>query len=305
MDTTGPNHTNLAWILALLIGLGVAGGMYWKNNQTLTRRYDQAEQRADSLLSVKFLLEGDNRELKRQLETVADDNTYLDRRIKTLHGQLAKSDGVVAGLYRKKTAQSYTIRNLADSLAELQVIRDSLEHQLMAMRDKINWQSQSNTLLAKEKKELEQKQKDLNTRILTMVPRSAMTGDAFRVDVSKSNKKVTAKAKKATTLTISLNVPTSLNLEGKQELYMSLTDQQRQPMTPALRNTTIILPDMNEVIPVHAEQTVNFSRSPQRISFRFTSDAVVKPGTYRASVFTKDAYLGSVEFQLRDSFWFF
>ncbi|GAB3717893.1 hypothetical protein GCM10027592_60380 [Spirosoma flavus] len=305
METATRNQINLAWILATLIGLCLFGGIYWNNNQTLTHLYDQADQRADSLLSVKFLLEGDNRDLQRQLETTADDNDFLDRRNKKLHEQLAQNSRMMMGLRQSKTKQTRTIQNLADSLSQLLVIRDSLENQLVAMHDKLNWQNQSVALLTRQKNELEQTQKVMDERLLTMVPRSTITGDAFRVDVFKPNNKVTAKAKKANTLTVSLNVPTSLNLEGKQELYLSLTNQQQEPMMPAIRNTTVTLPNINEVIPIHAEQTVNFARNPQRISFSITPDAAVKAGTYRASVFTKDTYLGSIEFQLRDSFWFF
>lgn len=305
METRISSPTNLAWLLATLIGLGLVGGIYWKNNQALAYRYDQAEQRADSLLSVKFLLEGDNRDLQRQLETTTDDNAYLDRRIQNLHEQVAQRDRVVTDLRQTRTGQTRTIRAMNDSLSQLSVIRDSLENQLAAMRDKLTWQNQSNALLTRQKNKLEQVQQAIEARMLTMVPQSAITADAFRVDVCKSNEKVTAKAKKATRLTVSFTVPASLNLEGKQTLYVSLTDQQRQPMMPAVRNATISLPDVNDVIPIHAEQTVSFTQSPQRISFSLTPDAAVKPGTYRASIFTKDTYLGSVEFQLRDSFWFF
>ena len=63
METTERTPTTLAWILATLIGLGIAGGLYWTNNRKLTTRFDQTEQRADSLLSVKLQLEGDIRDL--------------------------------------------------------------------------------------------------------------------------------------------------------------------------------------------------------------------------------------------------
>lgn len=305
METTARNPTNLAWILATLIGLGLAGGLYWDNNRQLTSRYDQAEQRADSLLSVKFQLEGDNRDLQRQLETAADDKSYLNNRINELHEQVSQRDRIMNILRRTNTGQTRTIRNLNQDLGQLTTVRDSLESQMVAMHDKINWQSNSNALLLKQKNELEQQQQNLDARMVTMVPRSAITGDAFRVEVSKSNKKVTAKAKKLNTLTVSLNVPAALKLDGMQPVYLSMTDEQQKPMMPALRDATITLPDVNEVIPVHATQAVNFARNPQRISFTLTPEAGVKPGTYRASVFTKDAYLGSVEFRLRDSFWFF
>ncbi|GAB3945135.1 hypothetical protein GCM10028805_13730 [Spirosoma harenae] len=148
METVERSSTNMAWILATLIGLGLAGGIYWKNNQALTHRYDLAEQRADSLLSVKFLLEGDNRELKRELKTATDDNAYLDRRNKKSHSQLTQSDRIVTDLSQSHIEQTRIIRNVADSLSQLRIIRDSLENQLVAMRDKLNWQSESNALLA-------------------------------------------------------------------------------------------------------------------------------------------------------------
>lgn len=305
METTERNPTNLAWILAALIGLGLVGGLYWHNNHILTNQFDQVEQRADSLLSVKLQLEGDNRDLKRQLETAANEEDYLNNRVQSLHEQVNQRDQVVSTLRQNSAGQTQTIRNLNQNLSQLTTIRDSLENQMVAMHDKINWQSQSNALLMKQKNELEQNQKVLDTRILAMVPRSAITGDGFRVEVSKPNDKVTAKARKANTLTVSLDLPAVLKLEGLQEVYLSLTDEQQKPMMPALHNSTVTLPDVNEVIPVHASQTINFARNPQRISFTLTPEASVKPGTYRASVFTKDAYLGSVEFRLRDSFWFF
>lgn len=305
METTERNPQNLAWILAVLIGLGLVGGLYWNNNRTLTHQYDQAEQRADSLLSVKFQLEGDNRDLKKQLETATDKTDYLDNRINNLHEQLSQRDQIVTTLRRTNTGQTRTIRNLNQNVSQLSTVRDSLENQMAAMHDKLNWQSQSNALLLKQNQDLEQQRKILDTRIVTMVPRSAVTGDAFLVEVGKPNKKVTAKAKKVATLTVSLNVPAELKLEGMQEVYLSLTDQQQKPMIPALQTATITLPDVNEVIPVHATQAVNFARNPQRIFFNLSPETAIKPGIYRAAVFTKDAYLGAVEFRLRDSFWFF
>lgn len=302
METRG--HT-LIWIGAILVGLGLAGGLYWNTKRTLTKQYDQAERRADSLLSVTFQLEGDTRDLMKQLESASDETDYLENRIDYLHEQVGRRDRSLASLRRNKAGQADTIHSLTQKLGQLATTRDSLENQMAAMHDKINWQQQSNAVLVSEKNELEQRQKALDARILTMVPRSAMTGDAFLVEVSKANKKVTAKAKKAATLTISLTLPADLKQEGLQEVYVSLTNPQRKPIMPALYETTLTLPTINEVVPVHATQVVNFARNPQRISFTLTPETAIKPGIYQAAVYTKDAYLGAVTFQLRDSFWFF
>ncbi|CAN5195468.1 hypothetical protein BH09BAC4_BH09BAC4_47050 [soil metagenome] len=305
METTERTPTTLAWILATLIGVGVAGGLYWNNNQTLTTRFDQAEQRADSLLSVKLQLEGDIRQLNSQLETATADKAYLDKRLENVHDQLNERSQAMNTLRRHNVEHTRTIQELNQHLNRLTIARDSLENQMVAMHDKIKWQSQSNGLLKQQQNDLQQRLSTLDAQVLTMVPRSAITGDAFLVEVSKPNKKVTAKAKKANTLTISLNIPAVFKLEGIQEVYLSLTDEQQKPMIPALHSATVTLPDVNEVIPVHATQAVNFTKNPQRIFFNLSPETDIKPGIYRAAVFTKDAYLGSVEFRLRDSFWFF
>lgn len=305
METTERTPSTLAWILATLIGLGIAGGLYWTNNRTLTTRFDRAEQRADSLLSVKLQLEGDIRDLNSQLETATDEKDYLTNRVDNLHGQLNQRNRSVSQLRQHNAGQIRTIQALNQHVNRLSIARDSLENQMVAMHDKIKWQSQSSEQLREQQHDLQQRLSTLDAQVLTMVPRSAITGDAFLVEVSKPNKKVTAKAKKANTLTISLKIPPVLKLEGIQEVYLSLTDELQQPMMPALHSATVTLPDVNEVIPVHATQAVNFARPAQRIFFTLRPETSIKPGIYRAAVFTKDAYLGSVEFRLRDSFWFF
>lgn len=65
------------------------------------------------------------------------------------------------------------------------------------------------------------------------------------------------------------------------------------------------LPNQNKPVPVHAVQSVSFGPREQRITFRLTPDTDLKPGLYRASVYTKQAYLGLIEFRFRNSFWFF
>jgi hypothetical protein len=132
-----------------------------------------------------------------------------------------------------------------------------------------------------------------------------LTGDGFRVEAVKSNQKETAKAKKVDALTISLTVPAELALTGQQTVYLSLTNEERTTAMPPLRSETINLSTTNEVVPVHAMQTVSFGQTEQRIVFRIEPQAALKPGLYRASVYTRTAYLGSVEFRFRDSFWFF
>jgi phage shock protein A len=305
METTQRTSTPLTAILAMLLTLGVVGGLYLDKTRTLTDRFDQEERRADSLLSVKLQLEGDIRSLTSQLETADDENESLGKRISALHEQLYQRDALEKQLRQQNRLRTGSIQGLHRNLDSLTIIRDSLENQLTAMTDKISWMNDEQALLLNQTKELQQKINELNTSLLTKVPRSAITGDDFMVEATKSNRKETAKAKKVNTLTISLNVPTELQVDNIQDVFVSLTDNQHNPIMPPLRTTTVVLSDINEVVPIHAIQRVIFTGKPKRISISLTPDKPLKPGIYRASVYTKTAYLGSVDFQLRDSFWFF
>ncbi|AUD04248.1 intermediate filament family protein [Spirosoma pollinicola] len=305
MTTTERNPFSLASALAMLIIIGISGGLYWNHNRVMTIRYDQVEQRADSLLSVKLQLEGDIRSLVRQLETTTDENAYLTNRIDNLHQQLSERDEALAQLRQKAANRNLTIQDFRQIMDKLTLQRDSLTNQMEAMRDKIGWITKSNELVLEQNKSLQKMVDDLHVNLSTKIPYSSMTGDAFLVKAAKSNRKETAKAKKVRTLSISLNVPAQLQLEGRQNVYLSLTNEQHKVMMPPLRTTTVTLPNINEVIPIHAEQTVNFTGNSQRISFQFEPGETIKPGLYRASVYTKDRYLGAVEFSFRDSFWFF
>ena len=305
MEPTQRTSTPLTAILAMLLTLGVVGGLYLDKTRTLTDRFDQEERRADSLLSVKLQLEGDVRSLTSQLDQATDENESLDRRISALHDQVNQRDALESQLGQRTISQTNTIQGLGQSIDTLNTYRDSLENQVEAMNDKIVWMNDEKKLLLNQTKDLQQKINQLTAALQTKVPRSAITGDDFMVEATKTNHKETAKAKKVNTLTISLNVPSDLQLDSAQEVFVSLTDSQHNPIMPPSRTETVVLDTINEVVPIHAIQRVVFTGKPKRISISLTPNKTLKPGIYRASVYTKNAYLGSVDFQLRDSFWFF
>lgn len=306
METTNQSGGILTGVLTALMILFLGGGIYyWNESKKMTHQNDLTEQRADSLMSVKLQLEGDIRNLDTKLETVNDEKAYLDKKLTDVDNQLAQRERTLVVLRRSAGNQSKTIKALNQSMASLTLVRDSLQNQIVAVTDKADQLNNANQELTGRNKALDAEITNLNAVLLTKVPRSAVTGDAFRVETIKGNKKETAKARKVNELMVSLNVPAELGLTGTQEVYLSLTDEQHNTVLTPLRTMTINLNSANEVVPVHAEQSVDFGRNPQRVSFTIAPDKTMKPGLYRASVYTKDAYLGTTEFQLRDSFWFF
>ena len=296
-------------VLAALMLLFLAGGIYyWVNNSKLIRQNDRSERRADSLLSVKLQLEGDIGTIKDQLDTKTTEKADLDKQLAEVNGQLAFRDRTLTQLRQTKIGNTRTIQQLNQDITKLNTTRDSLENQMAAVNTKVDHLTSENRQLATQNQEIDPLKKqvaDLNATLLTKVPRSSLTGDAFRVETIKGNEKETAKAKKVAKMMVSFSVPAEMNLTGSQEVYLSLTDEQHNAMMTPLSTNTITLPGANEAVPVHAVQTVDFGQNPQRISFSLDPAITVKPGLYRASVYTKDKYLGATEFRLRDSFWFF
>ena len=309
MENAGQNNKAVTYGLSALAALLLIGGVYfWNQNGKLTRQNDLTEQRADSLLSVKLQLEGDIRGLNSQLAAASDEKASLDKRVEDLNTQLTNRDRVMTQLRQSNLGRTRTIQGLNRNLATITTKRDSLESQMEAVQNKITWLTDANTKLTSQNDELtplKQEVANLKADLQTKVPRTALTGDAFRIETVKSNEKETAKAKKVNTLLVSLSVPVEMGLTGTQEVYLSLTDEQNNGIMPSQNTSTVTLSGKNEVVPVHATQSVNFDKNPQRISFSVSPDSNIKPGIYRASVYTKDAYLGTAEFRLRDSFWFF
>lgn len=309
MEDNAQREKTWTGVLAGLMLLFLAGGIYfWVKTGDLTQKNDLTSQRADSLMSVKLQLEGDLKRIDAQLVAANEEKNYFDKRLDDINGELDARDRVVSQLRQQNQSRTRTIQVLNRDVAVLNIKRDSLQNQMAAITDKVNWLTDANTKLTTQNNELEPLRKhvtDLNATLLTMAPRAAITGDGFRVETLKGNQKETAKAKKVDKLLVSFSVPAELGLKGMEEVYLSLTDEQNNVMMTPLSTTNMMVAGANESIPVHATQSVDFSKNPQRIAFTITPDASVKPGLYRASVYTKDRYLGATEFKLRDSFWFF
>ncbi len=279
-------------VLTALLVLSTFGIIYyWDKSGELALEKNRAGQRADSLVAARARLEAGIRELENELESIKEDTDSLTERITDAHGLLTRREAA--------------LRRIQAVNAQLAAYRDTAEMQLSGLqqdRDRLTGENQS---LADQGNALREEVAGLNEKLRMMVPRSAVTADAFRVEARKRNDKATAKARKVHTLTVSFHVPAVLRTNGEQEVYLSLNNlQDNVPFTP-LRTAVLPGSDAGQSVPVHAVERVRFDKDLQRISFTLQPADDLKPGTYRASVFTGDTYLGAVEFPFRDSFWFF
>lgn len=296
-------------IVGLLSGLTIllfAFGMYtWHKNGLLRKQDDLRKQRADSLLSENLHLKGNIHRVNDQLHAAVTESSLGKEQLTELNTRVSRRNELVGSLRRAHFMAVDTLQQLHQNLSQLSTVRDSLENQMAAIIDKIDWLNDSNALLLGQNEDLQRTIDNLTTDLVTKVSRSAITADGFRVEAKKPNGKETAKANKVYSLAVSFSVPAELRRDTVQEVFLSLMNAQKQTPLPALRTTTITLPTVNEVVPIHAVQRINFNLNPQRITFQMTPNEPIEPGLYRASIYTKDDYLGSVEFQFRTSFLFF
>jgi hypothetical protein len=289
MDRNVKIATGVLTALLVLSTFGII--YYWDKSGELTLERNRAGQRADSLVAVKSRLEAGIRELENELASIKEDTDSLTEQVTDINGLLGRREAA--------------LRRIQAVNAQLAAYRDTAQTQLSGLqhdRDRLTGENQS---LVDQSNALREEVAGLNEKLRVMVPRSAVTADAFRVEARKRNEKATAKAKKVHTLTVSFHVPPVLRTDGEQEVYLSLTNLQDNVQFTPLRTAVLPGSGAGQTLPVHAVERVRFDQDLQRISFTLQPTDDLKPGTYRASVFTGDTYLGAVEFPFRDSFWFF
>jgi len=203
-------------------------------------------------------------------------------------------------------SQKNNVALLNNQILELQGMKRSLSTQ-------INQLGEANTKLNSTNKVLMDKNNELEKVILTLKSnvvdiKYLATADNFRVDVIKVNDKVTAKAKKANVLKVSIRIPEFLKsiVAKNNTLFLNITNEKNEPIAGSTKQVSVKDELGQEMkVAVFDTKTIDFQKNLQKISFEYTLKEKLKPGTYYAKVYTSDNYLGTIEFNVRDSFWFF
>lgn len=291
----------------ILIGLAsllLLGGGYYFYDQSQDRaaERDKATLRADSLMAAKLTLERDTSQLGTQLRMTQSELVDLNEKVEQVTRQVAQKTVQLNRIQRQNAGRAAEASQLAEEIAQLTAQRDSMTTQLTGLTSEKQQLIASNTQLTSRTDTLTREVTMLNERIGGMAPLSAVTADAFRVEVMKPNDKVTSKAKKADVLAVSFTLPTALSRLGTQPVNVMITDAPGQPtaITEVKDMTTGIRP-----IYVQTSKSVDFAKLPQSVAFQLEPTERLKSGTYRVIAYAGSTYLGSAEFTLRDSFWFF
>jgi hypothetical protein len=307
MDQASGTTTKwIAGILTVLLGGALAGGIfYWDKSGNLASEKDKMELKADSMLSVKLNLEREILNLSTQINDAVKDNKSLGGQVHAANAKLKKSKALLHTFQKSNQNQIRDIDRLNQQLAQLEDVRNSLKDEFEALQNEKSALFEENKELKVNNAGLTQQVNLLTVQMKELVPRTLITADNFSVDVLKSNEKLTAKAKKADALVISMTLPAALKEAGEQEVFLSITDLQNVPMGGAIGNQSITTADGSVQVPVYAVRKVDFSHNPQKVTFQFEPTQKVEAGTYKVRIYTPSAYLGSTEFSLRESFLFF
>lgn len=293
MGQTTRNLKIMTGVVAGFLLLTLAGTFYyWDRSRDIAREKVRVEQQANALLL------GQSRDidnLNKKISAAGKEKTSLTTEVDQLNESLDERNSRLAAL-------NANYRSAASALTRY---KDSMQLEHSAWEDQTKKWTEENLSFVNRNTALDNELTLLRDQIQKMVPASVLTVDGFRVKAVKHNNKETAKAKKVHTLMISFQVPAYFTLSGSQEVYLSLTDLGGNSLLTPLRTVTVVTPDGEKLIPVHAVKTVDFNQKPQQTGFNLETEDEIKPGLYRASVYTQEGYLGAVEFGFRDSFWFF
>jgi DNA repair exonuclease SbcCD ATPase subunit len=317
MNTNESNKS--AWLIGAL-GLAFTGalayGIFEHQNATdYTVKNNVAKARIDSLNTVK-------NDLRDEVETYSVKLVEKTKSIDELTAKLENANASIqeksrqlnrlrnefAGLKTLSEEQKAQLATVETQLAELNEMKLALEEELKKIpvleenvaQQKVQiseWETKYGTL-TNEYNGLQAELKE----VIYEAP-----ADHFKVESAKGNEKLTAKAKKTKNVKVSFTIPSYLKdrVKDQQTIYLSLVNDKLEPLKNWNEEVSVNSIDKTVPVQVHASQTVDYSQGSNVVTFDVPVSEKLKAGVYTAKVYTKDDYLGSVEFRLRNSFWFF
>jgi len=307
-------------VLVGALAVATAFGVYQAyRSSAISDERDRFTIQSDSLMTVKKNLEEEIGGLTKDLNDERDENAELVNKTEYINGLLAEKEKILtrlnkeaSGLRSQSKSKDEQLAILNNQIIELNDVKALMERNLTDLQANNTTLVSENTEWKVKYDELRTQREELNTHIASLNKRIDdiiydAPADNFKVEVLKPNAKLTAKAKKAHTLKVSFLVPENIktSTESQQLLYLTILDEKNMPVKGSTKEVSIMRGEKLMPVAVHATQTVDFSRNPQNTTFEFDLKEKLKPGTYKAAVYSNSDYLGTVEFKVRNSFLFF
>jgi hypothetical protein len=314
------NTSSTKSILTSLLGVALAAAIFfgiwqYRKSGSLFAEKTDTEAMIDSLSNISGSLGSNVMILQRQLEEknaayeilqsrYEENNRLLSQKERTARAYRGEVNAFKA-IDEEKAAR---LAILDQEIIELRTVKSNMEERLKEILI-LTATVEGNDLRLKEWKsnydKLDKQYISLEEKYDNMIYYSP--ADNFKVAILKGNEQLTAKAKKSKTIQVSFKIPDYLKSDesANEPIYLSLTDGNMNPARGVIDNVSIMGIKKPISLNVHATQKVDFSKTPQDIVFNLALDEKVSPGNYTAKVYTANNYLGSITFELRDSFWFF
>jgi hypothetical protein len=294
--------------LAVVLGVLLIGAIIWgsvqssKKNQLLSQNELMSSDLGE-LTELKANLEKEVDSLKQEYFAVAEEN-------ETLSGSLSEAQTRMADLEKalksEKGKSSSQVNNLRAQIEELIAVKTELQGAIAAVQAENDSLKMVTGILTQDlnvAREENQALANLNQTIQEEVKRLTLANfkaSAFRVDTEQRNDKVSTKAKRIREINVSFdltNVPAEY--QGVRPLYLTVTDDKGVPINVAnpIRTKVVVNDQAMDLIAVKSKD-VNVGDN-QRLSFNYELEDKLKPGFYRASVYTDVGLLGASSFQLR------
>ena len=312
MENTYTSNSKLiaGLLTAGLVISTIFGVYYYNSSETLEKDKNQISLTADSLTVVKNNLQN---EVASLTERLADEKIELEEMSTTLENKdkliAAKQSLINQSRYKLTTLEKnddIEIAGLETQVKELQNLKMVLERTIADYSQKSIVQNNDNIALNEKILLLQKEVLDSKSNVKEI--KYFATADNFSVEVLKPNTKLTSKAKKAKTLRISMRMPEFLKTETTENkpVYLIITDSKNNTIAETIKDVIVKDEDNREqTIAIHETKMVDFNKNPQKLSFDYVVKEKIKPGVYSAKIYTTDSYLGTVEFKVKDSFWFF
>lgn len=255
----------------------------------LTALRDELSKEVDSLEQAYFTLSEENKMLKGTVEEV---NEKVARAQRSLINERRANAGEINSLRAELEVLLDVKNELEASIADLQSENETLKELAGALEKDLGQARKENEALANLNRAMEGEIQKLTL--------ANFKASAFEVVLEQKNQKVTARSRKGKRLNVSFdltNVPEEY--QGIRPIYLVVTDDKSTPIQVDNAKPVKIVINQQEIDLFVAKSREVSLAANQRINFSYELADKLKPGYYRASVYTDVGLLGASNFRLR------
>ncbi len=293
-----------AVLVALLVLLGWWGYTNYSEKQDLAKANEIMTRELSELNELKNELEAEVDSLAQAYEAVATENEELKGNLEKAQAEIRRK---TQALRRARAATQDEVAGLHEQIAELLQAREELQRQieqLQAENEQLRQDKERLTAEVQQKTQENEQLRNLNESMqqeINKLTRANFKASSFTVVLQQRNNKVTAKASRARRLRVNfevLNVPPEY--QGVRPIYLVIMDDKGTPIK--VKQPVLFSVKVNgQVLEFEAvkAQEVDFGPN-QRLSMVWDFERkTLKPGLYRAAVYTDIGLLGAAGFEVR------